>query len=90
LATLLIPVLPPGRAFAANPQGQAADNQEALRTAMVLSFLHQANLREIDMAGMVKARSDSSQAVTSFADRLISDHKRMDQQILDLAETVAA
>jgi len=85
LATLLIPVLPPGRAFAANPQGQAADNQEALRTAMVLSFLHQANLREIDMAGMVKARSDSSQAVTSFADRLISDHKRMDQQILDFA-----
>jgi len=84
LATLLIPVLPPGRAFAANPQGQG-DNQEALRTAMVLSFLHQANLREIDMAGIVKARSDSSQAVTSFADRLISDHKRMDQQILDFA-----
>jgi len=74
LATLLIPVLPPGRAFAANPQGQG-DNQEALRTAMVLSFLHQANLREIDMAGIV--RHDPTLSRPSPLRRPpISDHKR--------------
>jgi predicted outer membrane protein len=88
LAALLVPFLPPAaeRAFAAGkPQDKQADNQDALRTAMVLSFLHQANLRELDMASAVKTRSDS-QAVTSFADRLIADHKAMDKQILDFAD----
>lgn len=37
-----------GQAFA---QGKQTDDQDALRTAMVLSFLQQANLREMDMAG---------------------------------------
>ncbi len=84
-ATLVIPALAlsSGRAFAADPQGNA-DNQDALRTAVVLSFLHQANLRESAMAGIARARSDS-QAITSFARLLVVDHNAMDQVIQDFA-----
>jgi predicted outer membrane protein len=70
-----------GRALA---QGKQTDDQDSLRTAMVLSFLHQANLREVDMASIVKTRSDS-QPVVAFADRLIADHKNFDRQIVDFA-----
>jgi len=83
IAALVLSALPPA-ATRALAQGQTSDPDSALRNAIVLSFLHQANLREIDMAGIVKARSDS-QAINSFADRLIADHKSLDQQITDFA-----
>ena len=83
IAALVVSALAPGggRALA---QGQTSDPDTALRNAIVLSFLHQANLREIDMAGIAKARSDS-QAIHSFADRLIADHKAVDKQVTDFA-----
>ena len=83
VAALVISALPPG-AGRALAQGQTSDPDRALRNTIVLSFLHQANLREIDMAGIAKARSDSP-AIQSFADRLIADHKAMEKQVMDFA-----
>src|SRR5438309_11343462 len=86
LAALVAPsLLLGGRAFAAEPQGKQANTQDDLRTAMLLSFMHQANLREVDMASVVKTRSDSK-AVVAFADRLIADHRALDEQIVDFAD----
>jgi putative membrane protein len=62
------------------------DPQEALRTSMLLSFLHQANQRETDMARLVMDRSDS-EAIKAFADRLITDHQAADEVVKAFARS---
>jgi len=52
---------------------------------MLVSFLHQANQREIDMARLVKTRSDSPQ-INRFADELIADHQAIDDQLVSFAK----
>jgi predicted outer membrane protein len=77
-----------GVAGTANPpktSTDATDNQESLRGAMLVSFLHQANLREIDMARLVKTKFDSPQ-ISRFADELLADHQAMDDQLVTFAK----
>ena len=63
----------------------ATDNQESLRGPMLVSFLHQANQREIDMARLVKTKSDSPQ-ISRFVDELLTDHQAMDDQLVTFAK----
>jgi predicted outer membrane protein len=60
------------------------NNEEAVRGAMVVSFLHQADKRSIDLATIAKARADSPQIVR-FADELLTDHQQMDDLIVTFA-----
>ena len=57
----------------------------AERGPVLLAFMHHANQREIDMARLVKEKSDSPQ-VKAFADRLITDHQAADDRILAFAK----
>src|SRR6266403_576042 len=74
-----------GAANAPRASTDATSNEESLRGAMLLSFIHQANLRETDMARLVKTKSDSPQ-ISRFADGLLADHQAMDDQLVMFAK----
>ncbi len=56
------------------------------RTGFVLGFLHQADLDEIEMASLAKDRS-SNDAVKSFADQMIKDHRNVDTDLDTFAKS---
>ena len=59
--------------------------REAEREAVLLSFIHYANQREIDLAKLGKEKSDSPQ-VKAFADRLLTDHQAADDRLVTFAK----
>jgi putative membrane protein len=56
-----------------------------IREERIVSFIHQANLQEIEAAKLAKAKS-SSQDVKDFADQMISDHESADEQVRSYAQ----
>jgi predicted outer membrane protein len=56
------------------------------RTAMLLTFIHHANLGEIEMANLAKQNSSSAQ-VKDFADQIIKDHKSAEQKVMAFADS---
>jgi len=53
---------------------------ETVRDERILSFVHQANLHEIEEAKLAKAKS-GSQAVKDFADQMVTDHQSADERV---------
>ncbi len=64
------------RASGGNPDAEMTRG----RSGFVLGFLHQADLDEIEMASLAKDRS-SNDAVKSFADQMIKDHRNVDADV---------
>ena len=50
------------------------------RTGFVVGFIHQTDLDEIEMASLAKDRS-SNDAIKSFADQIIKDHRNVDTDL---------
>jgi putative membrane protein len=59
--------------------------REAERDAILLSFIHHANQREIELAKLAKEKSNSPQ-VKAFADRLLADHQAADDRLATFAK----
>jgi predicted outer membrane protein len=59
--------------------------REAERDAVLLSFIHHANQREIELAKLAKEKSNSPQ-VKAFADRLLADHQAADDRLATFAK----
>jgi putative membrane protein len=53
-------------------------------TAMVLSQMHQTNLREIELAKIGEEKA-STDGVRSFANQLVQDHTNLDQSVVSMA-----
>jgi putative membrane protein len=70
------------------PEGKAtgqyapAPNQDA----MLLGFIHHANLSEIQAGNLAKSNSNSSQ-VKDFGERIVRDHQSADDQVTALAKS---
>jgi putative membrane protein len=55
------------------------------RNEKVVSFIHQANLQEIEAAKLAQAKS-SSQSVKDFAAQMVTDHQKADDQVRSYAQ----
>ena len=58
----------------------------AMGTPALLGMLHRSNQDEIDMANLAKERS-SNKAVKDYADMIVSDHRKADDEVLSFART---
>lgn len=65
--------------------GSMAHDGKEMSEARVLTNIHRANQMEIEMAKLGKENS-SSPAVKKFSDRIIDDHKKADEMVMDLAK----
>jgi putative membrane protein len=74
----------------APPSGTATTDSMAAtrpsREALLLGRIHHDNQAEIEMANLAKQNS-SSDAVKKFADRIIADHSKADEQVVALAKS---
>lgn len=80
----------PSTDMKAPPVGTAAIDTTAAtrpsREALLLGRIHHDNQSEIELATLAKQNS-SSEAVKKFADRIIADHSKADEQVVALAKS---
>ncbi len=81
---------PPSTDMKAPPSGTAATDSMAAtrpsREALLLGKIHHDNQAEIELANLAKQNS-SSDAVKKFADRIVADHSKADEQVVALAQS---
>jgi putative membrane protein len=81
---------PPSTDMKTPPSGTAATDTMAAtrpsREALLLGKIHHDNQAEIEMANLAKQNS-SSDTVKKFADRIIADHSKADEQVIALAKS---
>ena len=56
------------------------------RNERIVSFIHQANLQEIEAGKLAQAKSNS-QSVKDFATQMVTDHQKADDQVRSYAES---
>ncbi len=80
----------PSTDMKAPPTGTAATDTMAAtrpsREALLLGKIHHDNQAEIELANLAKQNS-SSDAVKKFADRIVADHSKADEQVVALAQS---
>jgi len=78
---------PPGTPPVPNTATRAPTDTGAdqTREAAVLGMLHKSNQDEIAMANLAKDKS-SNKAVKDYADMIISDHKKADDEVMSFAK----
>src|SRR5260370_4065432 len=80
----------PSTDIKAPPSGTAATDTMAAtrpsREALLLGKIHHDNQAEIELANLAKQNS-SSDAVKKFADRIVADHSKADEQVVALAQS---
>jgi putative membrane protein len=80
----------PSTDIKAPPSSTAATDTMAAtrpsREALLLGKIHHDNQGEIEMANLAKQNS-SSDAVKKYADRIIADHSKADEQVVALAKS---
>jgi putative membrane protein len=83
ITALAVGVLSVGASAA--PASSASDDSSMKDEGKILSELHLSNLSEIQMGKLAEQKATSSEA-KELAQRLISDHTQIDQELQQLAE----
>jgi len=74
-----------GSSMDRSQSGSMAHGGKEMSDAHFLTNIHRANQMEIEMAKLAKENSSSPQ-VKKFSDRIIDDHKKGDDMVIDLAK----